>query len=303
MTALHGQLADHILTHPLQSATMGIEELAKASGVSIATVNRFVRSLGLSGYADFRARSVEAFRRTIAPVEKLRDRESDSDEPAAIFADSLRATLGNVEASIQTLNSDACELATEMILRARTVAIIGLGVSAPLAQLTAELLDPFCRSQQVLDGWAGEARTAQRAMRLGEGDLVIAITLPRYSRAVLDLTRSLRAQGAQVLGITDAPTSPIVPFCDAALFGSAQHPLLHASIGGVVATIEGLVSVLIRKRQTVSDAAEIAERIYPYLIDDDAEAGDSQSPPTRRGRRPRRDGSIAKSSTNREKTK
>ena len=277
MTASQRRLADHILNHPLQSATMGIEELAKASGVSIATVNRFVRSLGLSGYAEFRARSVEPFRRIIAPVEKLRDLENAPSEPTSVFVNSLRATLRNIEASEQLLSGESCELAARLVLQARSVTIVGFGISAALAEFAAELLEPFCRTQQVLTGWGGEARTARRSMRIGKDDLVIVITLPRYSKSVLALVRSLRAQNARALGITDAPTSPIVPFCDAVLFGSAQHPVLHASSAGTVAVIESLASVLIRRQQTVSDAAELAERIYPYLIDDD-EAKDVPPP-------------------------
>ncbi|WP_207480065.1 MurR/RpiR family transcriptional regulator [Arenibaculum pallidiluteum] len=270
MTALHGQLADHILEHPLQSATMGIEQLAKSAGVSIATVNRFVRSLGLAGYAEFRARSVEAFRRTIGPIEKLRDQESAPREPSAIFVSSLRAAAANVAESEDMLRGEACQQAADMILSARTVVLVGAGISAALADFTAELISPFCRAQLLLTGWGGSERMMRHAMRIGAGDVVIGLTVPRYSKSTVSMVRTLRDQGAAVIGITDAPTSPLVPYCDAVLFGCARHPVLHASSTGIVAMAEGLAAVLTRQRQTVAEATELTERIYPYLVDDNA---------------------------------
>ncbi|UEM24497.1 MurR/RpiR family transcriptional regulator (plasmid) [Skermanella mucosa] len=270
MSASHGRLADHILANPLQSATMGIEQLAGAAGVSVATVNRFVRALGLAGYAEFRARSVEAFQQTIGPIEKLRDQEGAPREPAAIFAAALRAAAANVEESERLLNGDACGRAADMILSAGTVVLVGAGIGAALADFTAEIMAPFCKGQLLLTGWGGPERMMRHAMRIGGGDVVIGLTVPRYSRSTIDLVRSLRGQGAGVIGLTDAPTSPIVPHCDVALFGSAQHPVLHASVTGIVAMAEGLAAVLTRRRQTVAEATELTERIYPYLVDDDA---------------------------------
>lgn len=277
MSVSQGRLADHILAHPMQSATMGIEELASHSGVSIATVNRFVRFLGLSGFAEFRSRLVEAFRRTVAPIEKLRGLEQQPNDPSSIFACGLRMAAADLTESESLLGAESCEIAARLVLESRMVVIVGLGISAITAQLTAELIEPFCQRQIVLNGWGGQERMARRAMQVREGDLAIIITIPRYSRATVDSARSLREAGARILGITDAPTSPIVPYCDAVLFSGARHPVLHASSVGVVAMAENLAAVLMRSRPGIADAVELTERIYPYLFDEDAESGHART--------------------------
>ena len=66
----HRQVADWVLAHPLQAATMPIDELAASVGVSVATANRFARALDFEGYAQFRAALVLGFETTLAPVEK-----------------------------------------------------------------------------------------------------------------------------------------------------------------------------------------------------------------------------------------
>ena len=46
LTRSHQQMADYVMAHPLQAATMPIDELAAAVGVSVATANRFARAIG-----------------------------------------------------------------------------------------------------------------------------------------------------------------------------------------------------------------------------------------------------------------
>ena len=72
LTRSHRQVADYVLEHPLQVATLPIDELATAAGVSVATANRFARALDFDGYATFRAELVRGFESLVAPVERLR---------------------------------------------------------------------------------------------------------------------------------------------------------------------------------------------------------------------------------------
>ena len=72
LTRSHREMADYVLAHPLQVATLPIDELAAAVGVSVATANRFARALEFEGYPQFRAALVLGFETALAPVEKLR---------------------------------------------------------------------------------------------------------------------------------------------------------------------------------------------------------------------------------------
>ena len=91
LTRAHRGMADFVLAHPLRVATMPIDELAAATGVSIATANRFARALEFDGYPQFRAALVLGFESTLAPVDKLRDR-LESPATAADATLNLRET-------------------------------------------------------------------------------------------------------------------------------------------------------------------------------------------------------------------
>lgn len=267
----HGKVADFVLGQPFRAAMMGIEQLAAAAGVSIATVNRFVRALGFAGYAAFRAASVQTFHGTMAPIEKLRGQKQRAAGAAQIMRESLRGIAANLARSEQLLDERACEAAAAAVLRARRVVIVALGIAAPTAQLAGDLLEPYCTALEVLDGRGGPERMVRRTMRVGRGDVFMALTIPRYSRRTIELTRTAQAQGARTIGLTDGPDSPIVPFCDVLLLAAAEHAVLHASCVGLVALAEGLAAVLAQRQQTVADAAELTRRILPHLFADGAD--------------------------------
>jgi len=122
----------------------------------------------------------------------------------------------------------------------------------------------------VIDGAGGPERMVRRAMRFDPADLVVAITVPRYSRATVEILREARRRGARTVGLTDAPSSPIVPECDVALFGPAEHSMLHGSVATIVALAEALTAVLASRRESVSEATDLTERMLPFLLIDDA---------------------------------
>jgi len=269
----HRKVANFVLGQPFRAAMMGIEELAASAEVSVATVNRLVRRLGFTGYAEFRSVSQRPFHGAMAPVEKLRRRK---DRPAAAFEimrEAYRGVAANLARSEHLLLPEACEAAAAAILSARRVVILANGIAAPLALLAGDLLEPYCAVVEVLDGRGGPERMIRRGMRIHKGDLLIGLTLPRYSRLTIELLRSGREQGARTMGLTDGPNSPIVPLCDIALFGAAEHGVLHGSCVGLLAVVEGLAAVLAQRRQTVADATELTKRILPHLFDSDRALG------------------------------
>jgi DNA-binding MurR/RpiR family transcriptional regulator len=265
---LHRRIADHCLADPLSAGTRGIEELASAAGVSVATVARFARRLGLDGFASFRAWAIVDIQRLMTPEEKLEARAAQPCDDREIIAASFEATTWNLERTRAANDAAAWCAAAAAIRRAERVVFVGFGLSAVLVGLLADMLEPFCRAQLVVDGRGGPERTVRRCLSLGAADLVVAVTLPRYSRATLEHVAEIRAQGARVLGVTDVAGSPLDPLCDVVLHAPAEHPLLHASATAVVAVFEVLTTLLTAHGRSPCEAAEFTLRIGPYIHQD-----------------------------------
>lgn len=270
LSPAHRRVADFVLAHPFRAATMGIEELAGAASVSVATANRFAHRLGFGGFPEFRSELLQQFQRALAPVEKLRATQQGADSAHAVLRGSLDRVSANLGQATALLTDEACADAVELVLAARRVVPLGLGISAVIARFLAELLLPYCPSVEVLDGTGGTERMVRQLLRFGEGDLLVPISVPRYSRATIDLLRQAKTRGLRILALTDGPASPLVPDSDAALFGPAEHDVLHGSSIAVLAVAEALAGAIARRRGTVAGAAELIEEIRPYLLVEDA---------------------------------
>ncbi len=265
-TLAHRKAADYVLAHPFRAATMTIDELAHAVGMSIATANRFARALGFDGFPQFRAELVKAFESTLAPVENLRTELQREATSAQIFAASLEEDLDNINSTLHQLNHAACDQAVEMILKAPRIFVLGFSTSAYLGSILAHRLDPCCPTVQTIANDAGPTQAARRLFKLNADDLVIAISFPRYNRFTIDLLELARERQARVLSITDSATSPLVPLSDLVLYAKSGRQLSANSEAAALALIEALCGAVIhRSDNSLRNATELTERLLPYL--------------------------------------
>jgi DNA-binding MurR/RpiR family transcriptional regulator len=268
LTRSHQQMADYVLAHPLQAATMPIDELAAAVGVSIATANRFARAIGLEGYPMLRSELVRGFEAMLAPIEKMRIRIEEPRSVRDVFAAALEESQRNIAATREALDTGACEAAVRAIVRARRVYVAGFGASGWLAGLLQRGLDGYCDNVHLLAGVAGASYGARLLPRMGSDDLLIAISYPRYLTDTVMLAQGASAQGAQVMALTDGPHSPLVPHAQVCLFARTENQYAANSESSALALIEALASAVAHQAQgSVQMAARMTEAVLPWLHD------------------------------------
>jgi len=266
LTHSHRQMADYVLAHPLQAATMPIDELAATLGVSVATANRFARALEFEGYPQFRAALVLGFETTLAPVEKLRNKLEHSATAADVFASALAQAQRNIELTRQSLDAQSCEQAVAAILKARRIYIAGFGSSSWLGGLLQRSLDPYCDNVQLLASVESSSYGARVLARLKPDDLLIAIAYPRYFGDTILLARRARDAGVPVLALTDRVTSPLAPLASVALYAHTESQYFANSEATVLALIEALCSAVAHSaKDSLKAATQLAESVLPWL--------------------------------------
>ncbi|RZL89692.1 MAG: MurR/RpiR family transcriptional regulator [Variovorax sp.] len=266
LTRSHRQVADYVLERPLQVATLPIDELAAAVGVSVATANRFARALGFDGYAAFRAELVHGFEPLVAPVERLRGHLARPSTVAEVFATALEESQSNIEATRHALDPASCEAAVQRILDARTVYIVGFGASAWLAGLLQHGLDAYCADTRMLSTVSGVTHAARALSRGGPRDLLVALTFPRYLTDTVALTDIARGQGVSVLALTDRPSSPLAPLADVVLYAQTETRYRPNCETSVLALIEALISaVALRTPGAFRAASKVVHSVMPWL--------------------------------------
>jgi DNA-binding MurR/RpiR family transcriptional regulator len=283
-------IADFLLRNPVRATAWGIEELASNTQASTATLSRFARTLGFSGYAALRSGIADTLQSALQPVfhpvDKLRGAiERSGDGPGGnhpVIAESLEASLANVRAAASSLNPSLLTSTAHKILAAETVYTLGFGISSHLSALLALDLQPFCRQAINVVEFGGTEVAAGRLMNIGPKDLLISISFPRYASDAVMLTRYARDRFAHVIALTDSMASPLTKWAHDVLIAPASHPVLSSSSAAAIVVIEALVtSLMVSGSNQVRQAEKLTDAISAYLYSDKpggADASGEKSP-------------------------
>lgn len=263
LSGAHRRAADFVLHNPLETATMTIEGLAARSGTSTATVTRFVRVLGFAGYSEFRAALSEALRLAMAPVDSLADAHSTKSTAFSTFVTAIKDQAANLNETLAAIDEKTFSRAMETLLRARRIFIIGSGASHHVAAHLDEGLTLYLDANVIFaSSRGGPEKAIRHIMNVGPNDLVLAISLPRYSRGTVDLAKLAKDRGATVLALTDAPSSPLVPIADMTFFAPARNRLLPNSPTATFALADAIVAAIARERpDAVAALKELSESL------------------------------------------
>ncbi|SEP82580.1 transcriptional regulator, RpiR family [Faunimonas pinastri] len=258
--------ADFVLAEPMQVARLSINETVANSGVSVATANRFARTIGFAGYAQFRAELIRGFEPVFAPVERLKQKLSEASSVRDILVASLQEDIRNLQATIHNLDAERCEQAVEMIVAARRIFVIGFDTAGNLAGLLANGLELAGCDVRVVENAGGSAGASRRLFRFDASDLAIAIAFPRYLRDTVELTQYIRSRGIRVLSITDNQNSPIAGLSDLTLYVHTSRQFSSTSDTATLALLEALTAgVASRSPGSAELAEEFSAFAYPWL--------------------------------------
>lgn len=274
LSKAHRKVADYVLSNVFRSATMSIDELANAVGISVATANRFARALGFEGYPQFRAELVTGFEAMLAPIEKLRTEVQRPATTTEIIAGSLSEDISNLEATRRALSVELCSQAVKLIQNAERIYIVGYGASAYLGGLMAHALDPFCGTVQCTLSSGGPVQVARQLFKYTPRDLVIGISFPRYADDVVTLLEQVREKGVPILALTDAPNSPLASLANVTLYAETRRQLSPNSEGAALCLIEAICSAIAHQSKSpVHSASEVTKFMLPWLYQDNNQGG------------------------------
>lgn len=265
-SASNRAIADYVLRNQVRVTALGIEELADACDVSTATISRFTRDLGFKNYAAMRGAVAETLQSVLQPVEKLRSTIARRAAKASPALESLGYAEAAITATSRALAGTEIDRVGAVLTKARTVYVLGFGLSSFLAGALAMHLQPFCRHVVEAAASGGTEVAASHLATITDKDVLVVISLPRYTLDVAPLTRFARDAGATIVSITDSPASPLAELGHHVLYAHSAHPVLPSSSSAALAVIEALaVALMTSNKANVAKAARHTEAIAAYL--------------------------------------
>ena len=263
------KVADYVLREPLQAATMNIHELGASTGASTAAVHRFAKAMGFDGFIGLRQALLVNLRGWVAPAVQI---------PEALDLASGHFSLGqqvqqakhNLDTLMDSNPQSSFDAVVQALEGARRLYIIGFGNSFHMAGLLGAFLIPFGKDVSVVSNDGGVDITAHRIAPITADDVLLALSLPPYTRETVHLTRYARSKGARILALTDAPISPLAVLADHALYAPPTHPVLRNSKIALLSLIEALVAAIqFRHQPMIEQALYQASEAQIYMHGED----------------------------------
>lgn len=256
------RLADYIVTNYDKAAFMTAYVLGKTLDVSESTVVRFATELGYEGYPQMQRALRElanARLTTLQRIELTGERLKDRNILRAV----MESDAEKIRKAIDDIDEATFNCAVRRIIEAKHIYIIGIRSSSFLAEFLGFYLDLMLDKVTVIGGAAIEGDIFERLFRVGEGDLIIGFSFPRYSRRTLRALRFALERNADVISITDSRSSPISELGDCTLYAPSEMASFVDSFVAPLSLINALIiSVGMEKKDELSDAFEVLEEIW-----------------------------------------
>ena len=270
-------LATYITDNYDKAVFLTAAKMGEIVGVSESTVVRFAMSLGYKGYPEFQDALAEMVRNKLNSVQRMEvtyGRISQSD----ILQTVLQSDADKLKTTLEKIDHNAFDLAVDTILDAKNIYIIGIRSCAPLASFLSFYLNLMFDNVRLLQT-NSSSELFEQMVRIGEDDVIIGISFPRYSMRTLKALEFANNRNAKVVTITDSIHSPMNLYSSCNLIADSDMASIVDSLVAPLSVINALIVALCMKKQkevakTLTTLEEIWDEYQVYdndeidLIDD-----------------------------------
>ena len=255
------KIANFILDSYDKAAFMTASRLGKKVGVSESTVVRFAAELGYDGYPDMQKSLQKMIRNRLTTVQRIEvtnDRLGDQDLLSMV----LQSDIEKIRLTLEELDRSSFEHAVEAIVAARKIYIIGVRSSAAIANFLGFYFNLIF--DNVVDVTANTASEVfENLLRVGEGDVVIGVSFPRYSSRTVQAMTFAKDRGATTIAITDSEASPLASSAHYTLKARSDMASFVDSLVAPLSLVNALlVAVSQKKNDDLANTFQTLEQIW-----------------------------------------
>jgi DNA-binding MurR/RpiR family transcriptional regulator len=264
MSPAEKRVAEYVLANPEAVPGQAITDLAEVTGTSQATVLRFCRALGLSGYPALR---IDLARFTTQEeAERQRFSIEHGEINAEDSAESVAAKLAfhearTIEQTARFLDLAGLERVADAIVAADRIDLYGIG-SSSLACL--DLQQKLNRIGLIAMAHADPHLALTSAALLTKQSVAIGISYSGRTVETNDALAIAKQAGATALAITNYPQSPLAQMADEVLVTMAEETQFRSgAMASRIAQLTVIDVLFVRTAQRIfAQATESLQRTH-----------------------------------------
>ncbi len=240
------RIANYILEHYDKAAYMTASKMGALVGVSESTVVRFAIELGFEGYPEMQKSLQELIRMKLTSVQRVEVTNSLIGE-GDVLEKILMSDAEKIRRTLEEVDREAFEAAVDKIVAAEKIYIIGVRSSSSLAgflNFNFRMIFDNVKFVQTTSG----SEMFEQIMSIGEKDVMIAISFPRYSKRIVNAVEYAHNAGADVISLTDSHQSPIAGVADQLLLARSDLVSFVDSLVAPLSIINAIIVAVSRKK-------------------------------------------------------
>ena len=225
-------VADYIQQNPERAPHRSVHEFARAGGVSVASVSRFVRKLGFSDFKEFK---LDLARETTVAVQSLFKEITPEDSDEEITRKVFLGDIKSLEDTLKMLSFADMTAAARAICAGRRLVFFGIGGSAHVSH-DAALRFSYLDFQA--EAYVDSSQILLQALRVAAVDVVIGISHSGRSAITVEGMRIAREKGALTIGISNYLRSPLKDACS--IFFCTSFPENRVKVAAISSKVAQL---------------------------------------------------------------
>ena len=183
---------------------------------------------------------------------------------ADVLSKVLLADVDKIKDTLEGIDKEAFATAVDKIAEAKNIYILGIRASASLAGFLSHGLSMISDNVRFVQTTSG-SEMFEQIMSVGEGDVMIAISFPRYSKKIINAVDYAKGAGCDVIAITDSALSPIASAADHVLVAESDMVSFVDSLAAPMSIVNAIVVAVAKKQQ---EELEVRLRMLEEIWDE-----------------------------------
>lgn len=254
-------IANYIVNHYDKAAYVTAAKLGEIVGVSESTVVRFAIELGFDGYPKLQKVLQELIKSKLTAVQRIEVSSNRINEDN-ILKSVLQSDMDKIKITLEQIDHSDFNDSVETILNAKRIFILGVRSSATLASFLGFYFNLIFDNVRLVHT-TSVSEMFEQIIRAQQGDVVIGISYPRYSKRTIKAMQFAKNQGAKTIALTDSAESPVSKCADLSLFARSDMASFVDSLVAPLSLINALiVAIGMRRKDQVYNTFERLEKIW-----------------------------------------
>jgi DNA-binding MurR/RpiR family transcriptional regulator len=255
------RIAKYILDNFDTAPFMTAARLAEVVNTSESTVVRFAVELGFDGYPEMAKAMQDQALYSLTSAQRLK-MANESIDRSDVLKSVLKADINRIKDTMEDIDRGTFDGVIEKLLTARKIYVLGVRSSAALAMYLGFYFNLVFENVNLVQTTSA-SEVFEQILGVGEGDVIIGISFPRYSKRTSKAMEYAGKKGAYVVAISDSVNSPVAKWADSTLVARSDMTSFVDSLTAPLSVINALiVGVGLKREDKVLGTLRSLEKIW-----------------------------------------